>query len=79
MRIARWIPTTKNAHSEYIILIVFTLQQWLHEHASMLRYAYSARLVHGDQNVSVHLMITIQKVTSNVQRVPRRPPGPKGP
>jgi hypothetical protein len=30
--------------------------------------------IQGDQNVSVHLMITIQKVTSNVQRVPRRSP-----
>jgi hypothetical protein len=28
--------------------------------------------VQGDQKVSVHLMITIQKVTSNVQRVPRQ-------
>jgi hypothetical protein len=27
--------------------------------------------VQGDQKVSVHLMITIQKVTSNVQSVPR--------
>ena len=27
--------------------------------------------IQGDQKVSVHLMITIQKVTSNVQRVPR--------
>jgi hypothetical protein len=28
----------------------------------------------GDQKVSVHLMITIQKVTSNVQSVPRQSP-----
>jgi len=28
--------------------------------------------VQGDQKVSVHLMITIQKVTSSVQNVPRR-------
>jgi hypothetical protein len=27
--------------------------------------------IQGDQKVSVHLMITIQKVTSNVQSVPR--------
>jgi len=27
-----------------------------------------------DQKVSVHLMITIQKVTSNVQSVPRQSP-----
>jgi hypothetical protein len=31
-------------------------------------------LIHGDQKVFVHLMITIQKVTSNVQSVPRQSP-----
>ena len=30
--------------------------------------------IQGDQKVSVHLMITIQKVTSNVQSVPRQSP-----
>jgi hypothetical protein len=30
--------------------------------------------VQGDQKVSVHLMITTQKVTSNVQSVPRQSP-----
>jgi len=28
------------------------------------------QIIQGDQKVSVHLMITIQKVTSNVQSVP---------
>ena len=32
------------------------------------------RIIQGDQKVSVHLMITIQKVTSNVQSVPRQSP-----
>ena len=31
-------------------------------------------VVQGDQKVSVHLMITIQKVTSYVQSVPRQSP-----
>ena len=31
MRIARWIPKATNIHSEYVILIAFSLQQWLHE------------------------------------------------
>jgi hypothetical protein len=31
-------------------------------------------IIQGDQKVSVHLMITIQKVTSNVQSVPRQSP-----
>jgi hypothetical protein len=30
--------------------------------------------IQGDQKVSVHLIITIQKVTSNVQSVPRQSP-----
>jgi hypothetical protein len=33
------------------------------------------RQLQGDQKASVHLMITIQKVTSNVQSVPRQSPG----
>jgi hypothetical protein len=31
--------------------------------------------IQGDQKAPVHLMITIQKVTSNVQSVPRQSPG----
>jgi len=45
MRIACWISKTKNTHSEYVILIAFPLQQWLHERALMLRYTYIACLV----------------------------------
>ena len=44
MRIACWIPKDYR-HTQYIILIVFPLQQWLHEDASVLRYTYSDRLV----------------------------------
>ena len=36
MRIAYWIPKATNTHSEYVILIAFPLQQWLHARASML-------------------------------------------
>jgi hypothetical protein len=39
-RMACWMPKGTNAHSEYVILIAFPLQQWLHECASMLRYTY---------------------------------------
>jgi hypothetical protein len=35
-----WIPKATNTHSEYVILIAFPLQQWLHERSSMLRYTY---------------------------------------
>ena len=31
MRIACWITTPTNIHSEYVILIAFPLQQWLHK------------------------------------------------
>jgi hypothetical protein len=40
------------------------------------RVQYTTYIIYiqGDQKVSVHLMITIQKVTSNVQSVPRQSP-----
>ena len=46
MRIACWITKSINTHSEYVILIAFPLQQWLHDRASMLRYTYTASLVY---------------------------------
>jgi len=45
MRIAFWIPKATNTHSQYVILIAFPLQKWLHERASMLRYTYIVCLV----------------------------------
>jgi hypothetical protein len=44
MRIARWISNAKNAHSEYVILITFPLQRWLHERALMISYTYTVCL-----------------------------------
>jgi len=41
VHISCWIPKATDLHSEYVILIAFPLQHWLHEGASMLRYAYS--------------------------------------
>jgi len=41
MRIACRIHKATNTHSEYVTLIVFPLQQWLHERVSLLRYTYS--------------------------------------
>jgi hypothetical protein len=41
MRIGCWIPKATDKLSEYIILIAFPLQQWLHERASILRYSTS--------------------------------------
>jgi hypothetical protein len=45
MRIACCILKATDTHSEYVILIAFPLQQWLHEGASMLCHAYIACLV----------------------------------
>jgi len=45
MCIACWIPKATNTHSNYVIFIAFLMQQWLHEHASMLRVTYIAYLV----------------------------------
>jgi len=39
------LPKSTDTHSEYAIFIPFPLQQWLHEHVSMLRYTYIACLV----------------------------------
>jgi len=40
MQIPCWIPKATNKHSEHVLLIAFTLQQWLNESASVLRYTY---------------------------------------
>jgi len=45
MHIACWILKAVNTHSEYVILIAFPLQQWLHERTSLLHYTYIACLV----------------------------------
>jgi len=45
MGTARWIPNISNTHSEYVILIAFPPQKWLHESVSMLRYTYNVDLV----------------------------------
>ena len=45
MRFACWITKTTDTHTEYVLLIAFSRQQWLHKRASMLRYTYIARLV----------------------------------
>jgi len=44
MCIACWIPKATNTHSEDVMLIVFPLQQWLHERTSMSRCTYIACL-----------------------------------
>ena len=38
MRIACCIPKATDTHSEYVILIAFPLQHWLHERASVFGF-----------------------------------------
>ena len=42
---ACWIPKVKDIHSEYVKVIAFPLQQWLHERTSVLRYTYITCLI----------------------------------
>jgi len=44
MRFACWITKATSTDSEFVILTAFLLQQWLPQHASMLRYKYIACL-----------------------------------
>jgi hypothetical protein len=41
MRITCWVPKATNTYSGYVTLNDFSLQQWLHKGASMLRYTYT--------------------------------------
>ena len=45
IRFTCWISNAADAHSEYVILIIFPQQQWLQECASMLRYTQYALLI----------------------------------
>jgi hypothetical protein len=45
MHIACLIPKATHKHSEYVTLVTFPLQQWLHERASVLGYTWIACLV----------------------------------
>jgi len=52
MLIACRIPKATNTHIEYVILVAFPLQQWLHERASTLRYTYIACLCYAYFGIS---------------------------
>jgi len=41
MRIACWLTNATEKHSEFVIFIAFSQQQWLLERASKLRCMYS--------------------------------------
>jgi len=45
VRIACQLTKSSDTHSEYVIVIAFQLQKWLHICASVLCYMYSTSLV----------------------------------
>jgi hypothetical protein len=60
MRIACWVPKATFTHSLSVIFIVFPLQQWLQECASILRYKCIACLVRIRfiyRVITVHIII----------------------
>ena len=44
MRIRCWIPKSTNTHSEYVILIAFPRQQWMHDSAPVSVHVLSRRI-----------------------------------
>ena len=61
MRVECWITKATETHSEYVIHIAFTLQQWLRERASLLRYTTLPVLLYWGQTVfSVRCELTIE-------------------
>jgi hypothetical protein len=62
MRTARWVPEPTDIHSEYIILIAFPQQQWLHESASVLRYTYITFVLRSFKFILQRLLTTLLKI-----------------
>jgi len=44
MSAAYFMPKPTNTLSDYVIFIAFPLQQWWHEHISMINYTNTVRL-----------------------------------
>jgi hypothetical protein len=65
MRFACRIPKTTDAPSECVILIVFPQQQWLRERVSMLRYKYTACLVHDSMN-NIWVFLTVDSTANDI-------------
>ena len=42
MRFESWINNATDTHSEYVLFIAFSMKQWLHVRATMLRYTHVA-------------------------------------
>jgi hypothetical protein len=56
MHIACWVTKATDTRSEYVILIAFPRQQWLHERDSLLGYTYIACLVLDAQLLTINIL-----------------------
>jgi hypothetical protein len=64
MRVACWIPKATNTHSEYVILIDFPLQEWLHKQTWMLCFMYTAGpVIHCLHTYAASGILTVHGVT----------------
>ena len=63
-RITCRVTKATDIHSEYVILIAFPLQQWLHERASTLRYTYitCCYVLHYILRLSLSLSLSVSSV-----------------
>ena len=68
MRTACWMLKATITHSQYVLLVAFPLQQWLHECAPMLRYTYTAYFVQVYIEVLLHNSL---QLSMNLQPVKR--------
>ena len=73
VRIACWVLNAKNTNSEFVIFIVFPLQQ-LHDLSSMFRYTFFALLVVHRMSMSVgtdviqlHRICTFNRRSRNIE------------
>jgi hypothetical protein len=57
MGIAYWIPKATNTRSEYAILLLFILQQWLRERASILRCTYIELVICSHFNLYITICL----------------------
>jgi hypothetical protein len=55
IRIACWVPNVSDTHTECVMLIVFPLQQWSCQRASMLPYTHIACL----DSIQCHVMVQV--------------------
>jgi len=72
MRIACCIPKATNTHPEYVLLISFPRQQWLHENASILRYTHVACLAFSFSKSSRPATLVITRYRALVRRTDKK-------